>query len=160
MDQMACEPRRRAIARCSSTPARWRFERVPLPADVELVVIDSGVTHQHAGGEYRDAPRRVRARPRALLGVAELRDVGGRTISRDRARCRAPLDRRARHVVTENARVLAAVAALRAGDSAALGALLDASHASLRDDFEVSAAGDRHARRRWPSAIRTCSARA
>jgi galactokinase len=50
----------------------------------------------------------------------------------------APLDRRVRHVVTENARVDEAVAALRGDDLAALGRLLDASHASLRDDYEVS----------------------
>jgi galactokinase len=50
----------------------------------------------------------------------------------------APLDRRVRHVLTENARVDAMVAALRAGDLPAAGALLDASHASLRDDYEAS----------------------
>jgi len=49
-----------------------------------------------------------------------------------------PLDRRARHVVTENARVLDAVAAMRAGDAARLGELFYASHASMRDDYEVS----------------------
>jgi len=49
-----------------------------------------------------------------------------------------PLDRRVRHVVSENRRVDAAVAALAAGDMAKLGELLDASHASLRDDYEVS----------------------
>ena len=49
-----------------------------------------------------------------------------------------PLNRRARHVVTENARVLATVAALRAGDLAEVGRLFLASHASMRDDFEVS----------------------
>ena len=50
----------------------------------------------------------------------------------------APIDRRARHVVTENARVIDAVAAIRAGDLPALGALLLASHASMRDDYAVS----------------------
>jgi galactokinase len=52
-----------------------------------------------------------------------------------------PLDRRARHVVTENARVLEAISAMRAGDGEHLGRLFDASHASLRDDFEVSVPG-------------------
>jgi len=51
----------------------------------------------------------------------------------------APLDRRVRHVVTENQRVLDAVAAMRAGDAAGLGRLFDASHASQRDDYECSA---------------------
>ena len=50
----------------------------------------------------------------------------------------APLDRRARHVLTENARVDAMVAALHAGDLAEAGRLLDASHASLRDDYAAS----------------------
>jgi galactokinase len=109
-------------------------ERVPLPHDVEVVVIDSGVAHDHATGDYRT--RRAECeRAAELLGVPMLRDVD------DVARVAAlpePLARRARHVVTENKRVLDAVACMRAGDSAALGELLDASHASLRDDFEVS----------------------
>jgi galactokinase len=99
-----------------------------------LVVIDSGVTHQHAGGEYRT--RRAECeRAAALLGVPELRDAGD--LSRI-ASLPAPLDRRARHVVTENARVQIAVAALRAGDLPYVGRLFMESHASMRDDFEVS----------------------
>jgi galactokinase len=109
------------------------FERLPLPHDVELLVIDSGVEHDHAVGGYRT--RRAECeRAAALLGVAELRDVS----AIPEGVLPAPLDRRARHVVAENARVLAAVECLRAGDARRLGALFDASHASLRDDFEVS----------------------
>src|SRR5207245_9935 len=70
-----------------------------------------------------------------LLGVPELRDVTDAAATRGLP---APLDRRARHVVTEDERVLAAVRALEASDLPALGALFDASHASLRDDFEVT----------------------
>ncbi|MGK3987678.1 galactokinase [Sorangium sp. So ce136] len=112
------------------------FERVPLPAHAELLVINSGVAHQHASGDYKT--RRAECeRAAAALGVPQLRDVDAAAEQRI-ASLPAPLDRRARHVVTENARVLAAVAALRAGDLARLGQLFDASHRSMRDDFEVS----------------------
>ena len=108
-------------------------ESLPLPADLELVVVDSGVSHAHAGGEYNE--RRVECEAACrLLDVPNLRAVADLAY-RD---LREPLARRVRHVVTENARVLAAVDALRAGDARTLGALLDASHASMRDDFEVS----------------------
>ncbi|AUX44704.1 galactokinase [Sorangium cellulosum] len=112
------------------------FERIPLPAEAELLVVNSGVAHQHASGDYK-ARRAECERSAELLGVPQLRDVDVSVEPRI-ASLPAPLDRRARHVVTENARVLAAVAALRAGDLAELGRLFDASHRSMRDDFEVS----------------------
>ena len=112
------------------------FERVPLPAGVELLVIDSGVAHDHAAGDYRTRRAEVE-RAAALLSVPTLRDVDESRLG-DVARLPPPLDRRARHVVTENARVLAAVAAIRAGDVVELGRLFDRSHASMRYDFEVS----------------------
>ena len=110
--------------------------RVPLPAGTELLVIDSGVAHSHAGGDYRT--RRAECeRAAALLGVRELRDLGVGDLGRVAA-LPPPLDRRARHVVTENQRVLDAVEAMRAGRAEALGRLFDASHASQRDDYAVS----------------------
>ena len=72
-----------------------------------------------------------------LLGVEKLREVTPDDLARI-ARLPEPLNRRARHVVTENARVLEAVEALRRGDANALGQLFLESHASMRDDFEVS----------------------
>jgi galactokinase len=112
------------------------YEKVPLPADADLVVVDSGVTHGHATGEYRT--RRAECeRAASALGVRFLRDLSLSDLDRI-ATLPPPLDRRARHVVTENARVLDSLAALRAGDLPLLGALLTAGHASLRDDFEVS----------------------
>jgi galactokinase len=112
------------------------YERLPLPVSAELIVVDSGVHHAHAAGDYNT--RRAECEwVCALLGVAQLRDVGLADLDRIAA-LPAPLDRRARHVVTENARVLDAVAALRADDLPALGALFAASHASQRDDYEVS----------------------
>lgn len=103
---------------------------LPLPAGAELVVIDSGVPRSLAASAYNE--RRAECEEAARrLGVASLRDVD------DVARTRElppPLDRRARHVVTENARVLEALHA----DARRFGELMDASHASLRDDYEVS----------------------
>ncbi len=111
-------------------------EPVALPPGAELVVINSGVAHHHAHGDYRT--RRAECeRAASLLGVAELRDLGIADLARLQA-LPAPLDRRARHVITENQRVLDAVAAMRASDADALGRLFDASHASQRDDYECS----------------------
>lgn len=112
------------------------YERIPLPATCELVVIHSGVLHRHSSGAYAQRRRECEEAAHAL-GVSELRDVA----PADRTRIDAltePLRRRARHVVSENARVLEAVEALRGRDLDRLGALLDASHDSLRDDYEVS----------------------
>ena len=113
-----------------------RFERVPLPADAELVVINSGVAHSHAGGEYR-IRRQECEQAAELLGFRQLRDLDNQDLWRLVA-LPEPLDRRARHVITENARVRSAVAAMREGDLERLGKLLNLSHQSLRDDYEVS----------------------
>jgi galactokinase len=112
------------------------YERVPIPASAALLVINSGVAHQHAGGDYRT--RRAECeRAAALLDVPQLRDLEAVDLPRI-ATLPDPLSRRARHVVTEDARVLETVAALRCGDLASAGRLFSASHASMRDDFEVS----------------------
>jgi galactokinase len=134
MDQMAASLGRPGTALFIDTLS-LAHESVPLRGDIELVVVDSGVSHAHAGGEY-NARRTDCERACHLLGVESLRalspgDLAGVVLPE-------PLGRRVRHVVTENARVLAAVEALRAGDGPALGALLRASHASLRDDYAVS----------------------
>ena len=108
---------------------------VALPA-ADLIVIASGLLHDHANGDYRT--RRAECdRAARLLGVASLRDVSEADLDRVAA-LPAPLDRRVRHVVTENARVVAAVAAIEAGDLTRLGALFYASHHSMRRDYEVS----------------------
>jgi galactokinase len=98
-----------------------------------LAVAPSGHEHVHAGSGYNDRRAECRAACEAL-GIASLRDAPADAPDR----LPAPLDRRVRHVLSENARVEAAVAALRDGDLERLGALLDASHASLRDDYEAS----------------------
>lgn len=116
------------------------YEHIALPPSIEVVVIDSGVAHGHAGGEY--AKRREEVdRAAYVLELKSLRDASDgdvRATAIAIATLSPPLDRRARHVVSENRRVLDAVVALRAGDEAALRSLLAASHDSLRDDFEVS----------------------
>jgi galactokinase len=109
---------------------------VPIPRDMQIVAVDSGVSHRLAGGEYNQ--RRAECEQAcARLGIASLRDLTMEDLDRIAA-MPDTLARRARHVVTENARVLAAVAALEQDRPDELGRLFDDSHASLRDDYEVS----------------------
>jgi galactokinase len=112
------------------------MERLLLPVGVEVGLIYSGISHGNRGGRYTERRREAEACAR-MLRVPTLRDVPEADLERV-AKLPAPLNRRARHVITENARVLAFAAALRANSSAALGPLLQASHDSLRDDYEVS----------------------
>jgi galactokinase len=104
------------------------IEPVALPPDVAVLVVHSGVARRLEDSAY--AERRAACEAAALrLGVETLRDASYDEVADD------PF---ARHVVSENARVLDFVAALRAGDLERCGRLMDASHASLRDDFRVS----------------------
>lgn len=135
MDQMASSLGREGEALFLDTRT-LAFERVPLPRSMELVVIDSGIPHANAHGAYA-VRRRESFAAAALLGVKCLRDLDLAALSRIAA-LPAVLARRARHVVTENARVLAAVDALREGSGTKLGTLFAASHASMRDDYETS----------------------
>ena len=112
------------------------FERIPLPESLDLVVTDSGIRHQHASGEYATRRRESEEAAR-LLGVARLRDIPMDALPRLEA-LPALLARRARHIVTENDRVLRARTALLTGDLDMLGHLFNASHASMRDDYEVT----------------------
>ena len=104
---------------------------LPLPDGAEIIVIDSGVPRKLEASKYNE--RRAECeRAASLLGVPALRDVA------DVAAVEAlpePIRRRARHVVTENLRVLEAAGGVGA---ARFGQLMSASHASLRDDYEVS----------------------
>ena len=105
---------------------------------MELALIDSGVPHSHASGEYR-VRRAECERAAELLGVALLCDIPAADIARTR-QLPPPLDRRARHVISEEARVLTAVEAIKGGDIEQFGALLLESHASLQHDYDVSVA--------------------
>ena len=107
---------------------------VPLSlGDFLLVTVDSGEEHTHAGSGYNER-RAECVEACKLLGVDSLREA---ELS-DVESLPSPLDARVRHVVTENARVDEAVATLASGEMAELGQLLDASHASLRDDYDIS----------------------
>ena len=108
----------------------------PVPLDLgdwTLVTIDSGTVHSHAASGYNERRAECRAACEQL-GIASLREA----TMEDVERLPAPLDRRARHVITENERVDEMTRALAAGDLDAVAALLDASHESLRDDYESS----------------------
>ena len=109
----------------------------PAAAGVALLLINSHAPHRHAGGEY--AARRASCeRAAAALGVGSLREVQAHGVTALDA-VPDPVDaRRARHILTENDRVAEAVSALGGGDFAAVGRLFDASHASMRDDFEIT----------------------
>ncbi|GAA4772180.1 galactokinase [Microbacterium gilvum] len=104
-----------------------------------LLVIDTQVKHAHSTGGYRER-RESCEKGAAELGVPSLRDLS----TDDLVRAQEQLDdvtfRRVRHIVTENQRVLDTVATLRASGPRAIGDLLVASHASMRDDFEISVA--------------------
>ncbi|MDP5183189.1 galactokinase [Blastococcus sp. BMG 814] len=119
-------------------------EQVPFDlaaAGLALLVLDSGTTHHHAASGYGDR-RRECEEAAARLGVGLLRevpDVAALDALADGTPEGERLHRRARHVVTEDARVLQVVGALRSGaDPRSIGPLLTEGHASLRDDFEVS----------------------
>jgi galactokinase len=136
MDQLACSRGDEGSALFIDTRTRV-VEPIALPPELALVVIDCGVPHDLAAGDYR-VRRAECERAASLLGVLQLRDVDA-----DDPRIAGlpdPLPRRVRHVVSENQRVLAAARALVAGDLRTLGGLFDDSHRSMRDDFEVSIA--------------------
>ena len=120
----------------------FESEVIPLGFDdagLELLVIDTKVSHAHATGGYADR-RASCEKGAALMGVGSLRDL---TVD-DLPRAASDLDdetfRRVRHIITENQRVLDTVRVLREDGPSAIGSLLDASHTSMRDDFEISVA--------------------
>jgi galactokinase len=140
MDQMAalaCRAAHVLLLDCRSLEA----DQVPFaPADagLALLVADTRVSHALADGAY--AQRRAACSQAArVLGVPALRDATQAGLDAARDRLGGPRYRRARHVVGENARVLEVAALLRAGRPEAIGDALSASHASLRDDYQVSA---------------------
>ena len=115
-------------------------------AGLELLVVDTRAHHALTDGQY-GSRREQCERAAALLGVRWLRDIAPGDLDAALARLRDLVDdpeeadetgRRVRHVVTEIQRVRDTVALVEAGDLAGVGPMLDASHASLRDDYEVS----------------------
>ena len=131
LDQLAslCTERGHAVRIDMRGP---KLRSVPLALEGHvLATLDSGASHNHSESGYNERRAECRAACERL-GVDSLRDAPSAEGLTE------PLDRRVRHVITENERVDAAVEALERGDLPELGRLLDASHASLRDDYEVS----------------------
>jgi len=115
-------------------------EVVPLglaPAGLSILVMDTRVSHSHATGGYAERRAACEAGA-AAMGTTSLRDVSVADLERARQLLDDVTFRRVRHVVTENQRVLDTVRALTEDGPLAIGALLDASHVSMRDDFEIS----------------------
>ncbi len=133
MDQLAVAHGRAAHAMAlDCRDATWTH--VPVPDDLDVLVLDTGARRSLVGSAYDDR-RHDCEDAVARLGVASLRDVDDLAALADLP---AALRARARHVVTENERVRVVAAALRAGDLAELATAMRASHASLRDDYEVT----------------------
>ena len=142
MDQLAalqCRAGHALLLDCRSG-AGTAVPLYPPDAGLALLVIDTRARHALTDGRYA-ARRRACADAAAALGVRSLRDVTDDAAALG-GLAEAALRRLSQHVVSENRRVLAAAELLRSGEQAALGALLTASHQSLRDRFEVS----------WPQA--------
>ena len=139
MDQMASmlgEPDAAIFLDCRSLEAQL----VPLgvaEAGLAILVMDTRVKHAHSTGGYGER-RAACERGAAIMGVPSLRDVSVGDLSRAETLMDDVTFRRVRHVVTENQRVLDTVRVLRQQGARAIGDLLVASHASMRDDFEIS----------------------
>ncbi|MGD1158630.1 MAG: galactokinase [Terriglobia bacterium] len=118
------------------------YRHVPLRDDVKIVVCNSGVKRALAQSEYEVRLNQCRQAVAQMaaegLAVNSLRDVQPHDLEAAKGGLSELLLRRARHVVTENQRVLEGVKALEAGDVERFGELMNASHESLRDDYEVS----------------------
>jgi galactokinase len=110
---------------------------VPVPTAISLLVLDTSTRHDHATGDY--GVRRQQCEEAArLLGVASLRDVTPEQLAARADDLPEVIERRAAHVVNENVRTLACVEALKTGDLETVGRLLNESHVSLSQLFEVS----------------------
>ena len=112
---------------------------VPLPENVEVVILDTATRRGLVDSAYNERRRQCDAAA-AFFGVAALRDVTPSMLEARAGGLDKTTARRARHVVTEDARTLAAAEAMRRGHASALGSLMNESHRSLREDFEVSSA--------------------
>jgi galactokinase len=117
---------------------------VPIPAHIRLVVCNSMVKHALATGEYNqrreECEQAVKRLSLFLPQVRQLRDVTMAELNRLRTEIDATAFRRCRHVILENQRTIQAADALQNGNLKTFGRLLNASHQSLRDDYEVSCA--------------------
>jgi galactokinase len=118
------------------------FELVPIPSDVRLVICNTMVKHELAGGEYNrrreECDEGVRTLKKWYPGIRALRDVSPDQLEQHAADLPPTILKRCRHIVAENERVLEASRALIASDLTRFGKLMRASHVSLRDLYDVS----------------------
>jgi len=135
MDQMASSLGNANTALLLNTES-LETRTVTLPPNVKMIVIDSGIKHSLVAGDYNKRRQECEAAA-AQLGVKHLCSLGREALGRA-SQLPEPLSKRARHAITENERVHAAVGAIERNDPMELGRLVNASHDSLRDDFEVS----------------------
>jgi len=143
MDQFVCVHGRKDHALqldCRSLD----FRLFPIPAEVRLMICNTMVRHSLAAGEYNQRREECEAAARyfseRLPSVRALRDVTMGNFLEFGRQLPSTIQKRARHVITEDARVLQAAEALDRKDLVSFGKLMASSHASLRDDFEVSCA--------------------
>lgn len=136
MDQMAsaaCRAGHALFLDCRSLD----FQNIPLPDGVVVVVLDTATRRGNVDSGYNERFEQCQAAAHHF-GVKALRDVSLKELLQKSKGLDDVVYRRARHVVTENQRVLDAIDAMRAGNAVQLGLLLDASHVSMRDDFEIT----------------------
>jgi galactokinase len=118
------------------------YRLLPIPANIRLIICNSMVKHEHAGGQYNARREEVEEGTRILHGrwpsIVALRDATETQLLEARPLMPENVFRRCRHIITENKRVEQAAAALQRGDLPAFGALMAAAHRSFRDDFEAS----------------------
>ncbi len=118
------------------------FTAVPLPPEVRLVICNSMVKHQHAGGEYNQRRLECEAGVKHFANykpeISALRDVSLEEFSRYQNDLPEVIARRCRHIISENERVGLAASALTKNDITTFGTLMNQSHVSMRDDYEIS----------------------
>lgn len=143
MDQYTvtiCPPGHAMLLDCRSLETEF----LPVPGEIEMLIMHSGVRHELADSGYNERAAECARATRILAQedaeVLALRDADLAVLDACKTELDDALFRRARHVITENARTLAAAEALRQGNFKMLGNLVRQSHESLRDDFEVSCA--------------------
>lgn len=114
-----------------------QLEFIPASSDLAFIVINSRVKHNLADGEYRQRRQQCEAACR-LLNIASLRDIDASRLEAARSQLPEVVYRRARHVVSENARTVQAAECLKAGQWEQVGQLMNASHISMREDYEIT----------------------
>ena len=136
MDQMICvaaEPDQALLIDCRSLKTR----SVPMPQETRVVILDTNTRRGLVDSAYNERREQCDAAAQHF-GVKALRDINLSMLEAEKENLKDELYRRARHVVSENKRVLEAVEILQQGDAEEFGKLMNASHISMRDDFEIS----------------------